>query len=98
MNDAEEHDGEREVKDRDRVRSKRFAEDQPEPTVKLVRVEGSGLSGPFIRRPVMTVLLTLSVIVSGLAICGKVSVNDMRSGDYRVIQLYYFYLCSYLTT
>jgi len=26
---------------------------------KLIQVTGSGLSGPFIRRPVMTVLLTL---------------------------------------
>ncbi len=57
MNDADEHDGEREVKDRDRRRSGSFT-GQPEPTAKLVQVKGSGLSGPFIRRPVMTVLLT----------------------------------------
>src|ERR1700756_963666 len=91
MNDAEEHDGEREVKDRDRVRSKRFAEDQPEPTAKLVPVEGSGLSGPFIRRPVMTLLLTLSVIVAGLATYGKLAVNDLPAADYPVIQV----TCSY---
>src|SRR4030095_14921294 len=62
MNDADEHDGEREVKDRDRRRSRSSAEEHPGPAAKLVPVKGSGLSGPFIRRPVMTVLLTLSVI------------------------------------
>ena len=67
MNDADEHDGEREVKDKDRLRSRSFAGKSPDPTAKLVPIEGSGLSGPFIRRPVMTVLLTLSVIVAGLA-------------------------------
>ena len=64
MSEAEQHDGEREVKDRHRFRSGSFAKESPEPPAKLVQVEGSGLSGPFIRRPVMTVLLTLSVIVA----------------------------------
>src|SRR6266498_1833393 len=91
MNDAEQHDGEREVKDRDRRRSRSFAEDQPESTAKLVPVKGSGLSGPFIRRPVMTVLLTLSVIVAGLATYGKLAVNDLPAVDYPVIQV----TCSY---
>src|SRR6266542_2572733 len=91
MNDAEQHDGEREVKDRDRRRSRSFAEDQPESTAKLVPVKGSGLSGPFIRRPVMTVLLTLSVIVAGLATYGKLAVNDLPAVDYPVIQV----SCSY---
>src|SRR5436305_2500496 len=91
MNDAEEHDGEREVRDRDRRRSRSFGEDQPESTAKLVPVEGSGLSGPFIRRPVMTVLLTLSVIVAGLGTYGKLAVNDLPSVDYPVCQL----TCSY---
>ena len=91
MNDAEEHDGEREVRDRDRVRSRSFTEDQPKPTAKLIQVEGSGLSGPFIRRPVMTVLLTLSVIVAGLATYGKLAVNDLPAVDYPVIQV----TCSY---
>src|SRR6266496_2501684 len=91
MNDAEEHDGEREVKDRDRFRSTSFAGESPEPTAKLVQVEGSGLSGPFIRRPVMTVLLTLSVIVAGLATYGKLAVNDLPAVDYPVIQV----SCSY---
>src|SRR3989449_5669132 len=91
MNDAEQHDGEREVRDRDRRRSRSFAEDQPEATAKLVSIEGSGLSGPFIRRPVMTVLLTLSVIVAGLATYGKLAVNDLPAVDYPVIQV----TCSY---
>src|SRR5262245_54417317 len=90
MNDAEQHDGDREVKDRDRRESRSFAE-QREPTAKLVPVKGSGLSGPFIRRPVMTVLLTLSVIVAGLATYGKLAVNDLPAVDYPVIQV----SCSY---
>jgi HAE1 family hydrophobic/amphiphilic exporter-1 len=91
MNDVDEHDGEREVKDRDRRKSTSFARDLPEPTAKLVAVEGSGLSGPFIRRPVMTVLLTLSVIVAGMATYGKLAVNDLPAVDYPVIQV----SCSY---
>src|ERR1700704_3009707 len=91
MNDAEEHDGEREVKDRDRFRSTSFPEDSPDQTAKLVPVKGTGLSGPFIRRPVMTVLLTLSVIVAGLATYGKLAVNDLPAVDYPVIQV----TCSY---
>src|SRR5512144_1155512 len=57
MNDADEHDGEREVKDRDRRGFTASARERPGPAAKLVPVKGSGLSGPFIRRPVMTVLL-----------------------------------------
>src|SRR5881398_1935123 len=93
MNDVEQHDGdgEGEVKDKDRLRSRSFAKEQPEPTAKLVPVEGSGLSGPFIRRPVMTVLVTLSVIVAGLATYGKLAVNDLPAVDYPVIQV----TCSY---
>src|SRR3984893_2069643 len=91
MNDADEHDGEREVKDKDRLKSRSFAEELPEPTAKLVPVEGSGLSGPFIRRPVMTVLLTLAVIVAGIATYGKLAVNDLPAVDYPIIQV----TCSY---
>jgi HAE1 family hydrophobic/amphiphilic exporter-1 len=61
------------------------------PEAKLVQVKGSGLSGPFIRRPVMTVLLTLSVIVAGVATYGKLAVNDLPAVDYPVIQV----TCSY---
>src|SRR5881397_4061292 len=57
----------------------------------LIQVKGSGLSGPFIRRPVMTVLLTLSVIVAGIATYGKLAVNDLPAVDYPVIQV----TCSY---
>jgi hydrophobic/amphiphilic exporter-1 (mainly G- bacteria), HAE1 family len=88
MNDADQHDGEREVRENDRHR---FTGELREPTAKLVQVEGSGLSGPFIRRPVMTVLLTLSVIVAGLATYGKLAVNDLPAVDYPVIQV----SCSY---
>ena len=91
MNDADQHDGEREVKDRDRRRPRSFSQEQPRPTAKLVPVKASGLSGPFIRRPVMTVLLTLSVIVAGLATYGKLAVNDLPAVDYPVIQV----SCSY---
>ncbi|TMP95292.1 MAG: efflux RND transporter permease subunit, partial [Verrucomicrobia bacterium] len=61
------------------------------PEAPLVKVKGSGLSGPFIRRPVMTVLLTLSVIVAGIATYGKLAVNDLPAVDYPVIQV----TCSY---
>src|SRR5437764_3612008 len=58
---------------------------------KLVQVSGSGLSGPFIRRPVMTVLLTLSVIVAGIVTYNKLAVNDLPAVDYPVINV----TCSY---
>ena len=61
------------------------------PEAKLVQVSGSGLSGPFIRRPVMTVLLTLSVIVAGFATYNKLAVNDLPAVDYPIIQV----TCSY---
>jgi hydrophobic/amphiphilic exporter-1 (mainly G- bacteria), HAE1 family len=61
------------------------------PEAKLVAVTGSGLSGPFIRRPVMTVLLTLSAIVAGFATYGKLAVNDLPAVDYPVINV----TCSY---
>jgi HAE1 family hydrophobic/amphiphilic exporter-1 len=53
----------------------------------LVPIEGTGLSGPFIRRPVMTVLLTLSVIVAGIATYNKLAVNDLPAVDYPIIQV-----------
>jgi HAE1 family hydrophobic/amphiphilic exporter-1 len=57
----------------------------------LVKVKGSGLSGPFIRRPVMTVLLTLSIIVAGFATYHRLPVNDLPAVDYPIIQV----RCSY---
>src|SRR3954465_11830838 len=89
MNDAEQHDGERDVKDRDRRGSR--SSEKAEASAKLVPVKGSGLSGAFIRRPVMTMLLTLSVIVAGVATYGKLAVNDLPAVDYPVIQV----SCSY---
>src|SRR5712691_1274183 len=68
------------------------------PGGKLVQVTGSGLSGPFIRRPVMTVLLTLSVIVAGIATYGKLAVNDLPAVDYPVIQVTCSYPCANPTT
>src|SRR6266403_1091625 len=63
----------------------------PTPEAKLIAITGSGLSGPFIRRPVMTVLLTLSAIVAGFATYGKLAVNDLPAVDYPVINV----TCSY---
>src|SRR6266403_4392900 len=63
----------------------------PTPEAKLIAITGSGLSGPFIRRPVMTVLLTLSAIVAGFATYGELVVDDLRAGEYPVIQV----TCSY---
>src|SRR5437773_4087246 len=54
---------------------------------KLIQVSGSGLSGPFIRRPVMTVLLTLSVIVAGMATYGKLAVNDLPRSEEHTSEL-----------
>ncbi len=64
---------------------------QETPGGSLIQVTGSGLSGPFIRRPVMTILLTLSVIVAGIGTYGKLAVNDLPAVDYPVIQV----TCSY---
>ena len=61
------------------------------PVGELIKVTGSGLSGPFVRRPVMTVLLTLSAIVAGIATYGKLAVNDLPAVDYPVINV----SCSY---
>jgi hydrophobic/amphiphilic exporter-1 (mainly G- bacteria), HAE1 family len=87
MNDAEQGDGEREVREKDRLGSKSSAEEQSRLAAKLVQVKGSGFSGPFIQRPVMTVLLTLSVIVAGIATYNKLPVNDLPAVDYPVIQV-----------
>ena len=80
-------DGEHESQDRHDVRST----SAPSKEAKLVPVKGTGLSGPFVRRPVMTVLLTLSVIVAGIATYNKLAVNDLPAVDYPIIQV----TCSY---
>jgi HAE1 family hydrophobic/amphiphilic exporter-1 len=53
---------------------------------KLVQFS-SGLSKPFIQRPVMTVLLTLSIIVFGIITYKQLAVNDLPAVDYPVIQV-----------
>src|SRR5713226_6854343 len=75
--------------DRHRIRSTSASAAPKE--AKLVPVKGTGLSGPFIRRPVMTVLLTLSVIVAGIVTYNKLAVNDLPAVDYPIIQV----TCSY---
>jgi HAE1 family hydrophobic/amphiphilic exporter-1 len=87
MDQSDEHDGngERESQDRHRVRSTPDGGTPQSP--ELVSVKGTGLSGPFIRRPVMTVLLTLSVIVAGIATYNKLAVNDLPGVDYPIIQV-----------
>src|SRR2546427_4851597 len=45
------------------------------------------LSKPFIRRPVMTAVLTLSVIVFGVLSYFQLPVNDLPAVDYPVIQV-----------
>jgi hydrophobic/amphiphilic exporter-1 (mainly G- bacteria), HAE1 family len=89
MDHGDEHDdsgnGERESRDQNRLRSTSDGGTPQSP--KLVPVKGTGLSGPFIRRPVMTVLLTLSVIVAGIATYNKLAVNDLPAVDYPIIQV-----------
>src|SRR5213592_3740976 len=86
-----EHERSQRAKDRGRTRSQAAAPPQDTPSGKLIQVTGSGLSGPFIRRPVMTVLLTLAVIVAGLATYNKLAVNDLPAVDYPIIRV----TCSY---
>ncbi|MGC4032076.1 MAG: efflux RND transporter permease subunit [Tepidisphaeraceae bacterium] len=45
------------------------------------------LSEPFIRRPVMTILLTISVVLWGAWSYSRLPVNDLPSVDYPVIQV-----------
>src|SRR5213595_2226277 len=47
----------------------------------------SGLSKPFIERPVMTTLLTLSIIVFGILTYKQLAVNDLPAVDYPVISV-----------
>src|SRR3977135_702230 len=53
---------------------------------KLVQFS-SGLSKPFIQRPVMTTLLTLSIIVFGILTYKQLAVNDLPAVDYPVISV-----------
>ena len=56
------------------------------PAKKLVQFS-SGLSRPFIHRPVMTMLLTASIIVFGVLTYNQLAVNDLPAVDYPVIQV-----------
>ncbi len=56
------------------------------PAAKLVQFS-SGLSQPFIQRPVMTMLLTASIIVFGMLAFKQLSVNDLPAVDYPVISV-----------
>jgi HAE1 family hydrophobic/amphiphilic exporter-1 len=47
----------------------------------------SGLSLPFIQRPVMTTLLTVSIIVFGILTYNQLAVNDLPAVDYPVISV-----------
>ncbi len=47
----------------------------------------SGLSRPFIQRPVMTMLLTASIIVFGVLTYNQLAVNDLPAVDYPVIRV-----------
>jgi HAE1 family hydrophobic/amphiphilic exporter-1 len=53
---------------------------------KLVQFS-SGLSRPFIQRPVMTMLLTASIVVFGILSYNQLAVNDLPAVDYPVIQV-----------
>ena len=56
------------------------------PAPKLVQFS-SGLSRPFIQRPVMTMLLTASIIVFGVVTYNQLAVNDLPAVDYPVISV-----------
>ncbi|MEP7071837.1 MAG: efflux RND transporter permease subunit, partial [Verrucomicrobiota bacterium] len=56
------------------------------PAAKLAQFS-SGLSAPFIRRPVMTMLLTASILVFGILTYQQLAVNDLPAVDYPVIQV-----------
>ena len=56
------------------------------PAGKLIQRSG-GLSEPFIRRPVMTVLLSVAVIAFGVLTYRTLPVNDLPAVDYPVINV-----------
>jgi HAE1 family hydrophobic/amphiphilic exporter-1 len=56
------------------------------PPKKLVQFS-AGLSRPFIQRPVMTMLLTASIIVFGILTYNRLAVNDLPAVDYPIIRV-----------
>ncbi len=61
-------------------------EQKPAATTKLKQFS-SGLSRPFIHRPVMTMLLTASVVVFGILTYNRLAVNDLPAVDYPIIRV-----------
>ncbi len=59
---------------------------EPPATKKLVQFS-AGLSRPFIQRPVMTMLLTASIIVFGILTYNRLAVNDLPAVDYPIIRV-----------
>src|SRR6202171_3986631 len=64
----------------------RGADDKKTLATKLVQFS-SGLSKPFIQRPVMTMLLTASIVVFGILTYKQLAVNDLPAVDYPVISV-----------
>src|ERR1700740_59169 len=103
MEHSDEHDG---ASDGEHLADARQGQQRKRPTSgggppqapKLVPVKGTGLAGPFIRRPVMTILLTLSVVVAGIATYNRLAVNDLPAVDYPIIQVSCSYPGADLTT
>ena len=62
------------------------AKSENTPAKKLVQFS-SGLSRPFIQRPVMTMLLSASIIVFGILTYNQLAVNDLPAVDYPVIRV-----------
>src|SRR3954454_14175510 len=62
------------------------AEGRSTPAAKLAQFS-SGLSEPFIKRPVMTTLLTVSIVVFGIITYRQLAVNDLPAVDYPIIQV-----------
>ncbi len=86
MNPGDIRDGNREARDGNGSAGRApTAPDQKTPG-KLAQFS-SGLSKPFIQRPVMTMLLTASVIVFGILSYNRLAVNDLPAVDYPVIDV-----------
>ncbi len=87
MADYEDYRGDGESEHLESPRTKRHGTaGEKTPGGKLVQFS-SGLSLPFIKRPVMTMLLTTSIIVFGILTYRELAVNDLPAVDYPVIQV-----------
>ena len=88
--EPEELRGERTLTARDRDGDKgdhdHMTAGEKTPAGKLVQFS-SGLSKPFIQRPVMTMLLTVSIIVFGIITYKELAVNDLPAVDYPMLQV-----------